>query len=479
MFSENGPPSITRADLRDDLARLGLQAGDTVMVHAAMGRVGPLLNGPDALIGALGDVLGPDGTLIAYTDWDSFHTDLMDDDGRVLPDWRAHVPPFDAAASRAQRMNGAFPEFVRTTPGARRSGNPGASIAALGRLAAWITADHPQDYGYGPGTPLARLVEADARVLMVGALWDRMTLVHHADHFADVPDKRVLRYEVPFAGKHGTEWRFVEEFDTGEPIVDGLPEDYIERIVTAFVGQGNGRHGAIGRAPALLVEAAPMCAFAVSWLERAASILSDVRDGWPVRRRGDRIAVRVEDLDAETLAAIRATEPGRGSHEAERRLRLVSEASIDDVEPPAPAYSAHDPMAEIRAAIAADNVAIRARFMREVEMLTSAEVATFADPTPEPSSGPVLDREPRRTMFSVPFEGQERYPAFQFGMDGKPFPVIRDVLAILPDTMTPWQVAFWFVSSNSWLGGPAPRDHLDNAAAVIAAAGHENDEIAG
>lgn len=81
-------------------------------------------------------------------------------------------------------------------------------------------------------------------------------------------------------------------------------------------------------------------------------------------------------------------------------------------------------------------------------------------------------------MFSVPYEGQERYPAFQFS-DGKPLPVIRDVLAILPHTMTPWEIAFWFVSSNSWLGGPAPRDHLDDAAAIITAAGHENDEIAG
>jgi aminoglycoside 3-N-acetyltransferase len=478
-MTDNGPPSITRADLRDDLARIGLQAGDTVMVHAAMGRVRRLLNGPDALIGALLDVLGPEGTLVAYTDWDSFHTDLMDDDGRVLPEWREHVPPFDHAASRAQRRNGILPEFVRTTPGARRSANPGASVAALGHLADWITADHPQDYGYGPGTPLAKLVAAGGRVLIVGAPWDTMTLVHHADHLADIPNKRVLRYEVPFAGEHGTEWRFIEEFDTSEPIVDGLPDDYIERIVTAFVGEGNGRPGAIGGAPALLVEAAPMCAFAVSWLERAVAVLSDVRDGWPSPRRGDRIAGRTEDLDAETLAAIRVVEPGPRSHEAERRLRLVSDASIDRTDFSSRTDEARDPMAEIRAAIVADNVAIRARFMREVETLTSAKVEVLARPAPDASGTPRIARSPQRTMFSVPYEKQERYPAFQFGADGEPLPVIRDILAILPKTMTPWQIAFWFVSSNSWLGGPAPRDHLDDPAALIKAAGHENDPIGG
>lgn len=159
---ENIPAFVTRAALRDDIRHIGIEAGDTVMVHAAMSKVGPLLNGPDALTRALLDVLGPDGTMLVYTSWDSLHDDLLDDDGRVLPEWRDHVPGFDIAASRAVRMNGVIAEFVRTTPGARRSGNPGASVAALGKLADWITADHPQHYGYGPGTPLAKLESVPA-----------------------------------------------------------------------------------------------------------------------------------------------------------------------------------------------------------------------------------------------------------------------------------------------------------------------------
>jgi aminoglycoside 3-N-acetyltransferase len=143
------PDFHTRASLREDLIRIGLRQGDSVMIHAAMSKVGPLLNGPDALVHAVLDVIGPDGTLLVYTSWDSVHEDLMDDDGRVLPEWRDHVPGFDPQASRAVRMNGILAEFVRTMPGARRSANPGASVAAIGRLAEWITADHPQDYGYG------------------------------------------------------------------------------------------------------------------------------------------------------------------------------------------------------------------------------------------------------------------------------------------------------------------------------------------
>ena len=262
----------TRSSLRDALTRMGLIAGDTVMVHAAMSKVGPMLNGPDALSTALLDVIGPEGTLLVYTSWDSVHDDLLDDDGRVLAQWRDHVPGFDPQTSRAVRMNGVIAEFVRTMPGARRSGNPGASVAAIGRLADWITADHPQDYGYGEGSPLAKLIEANGRILMVGAPWDTMTLVHHADHLANLPAKRVVRYEVPFATGAETAWRFMEEFDTTEPVMESLPENYIEQIVTAYVAGGSGREGTIGLAPALLVDARHMLAFAIEWLEARSAV---------------------------------------------------------------------------------------------------------------------------------------------------------------------------------------------------------------
>jgi aminoglycoside 3-N-acetyltransferase len=262
------PDFRTRASLRDDLRRIGLREGDTVLLHAAMSKVGPMLNGPDILAHAMLDVMGPGGTVMVYTSWDSLHCDLVDDDGRVLPEWRDHVPGFDVAGSRAVRMNGVIAEFVRTMPGARRSANPGASMAAIGARAGWITADHPQDYGYGPGSPLAKLVEARGRVLMVGAPWDRMTLVHHADHLANIPDKRLIRVEVPFASDRGIHWQMIEEFETDEPVHAALPDDYIDRIVTDYVATGAGSQGLIGSAPSLLIDAQPFVPFAANWVER-------------------------------------------------------------------------------------------------------------------------------------------------------------------------------------------------------------------
>lgn len=258
----------TRASLRDDLERLGVRPGDTVMAHAALGSVGPMLNGPDAVIGALMDAVGSDGTVLAYTDWDARYDELLGPDGRVPEEWRPHVPPYDARTSRAARGNGALSEFLRTWPGARRSGNPGASVAALGARAEELTADHPLDYGYGEGSPLARLVAVQGKVLLLGAPLDSITLLHHAEHLAQVPDKQVIRYEVPLAGADGTvQWRMVEEFNTAQPVVAGLDEDYFATILTAFLASGHGAQGKVGTAASVLVEAPAVTAFAVQWLQ--------------------------------------------------------------------------------------------------------------------------------------------------------------------------------------------------------------------
>lgn len=133
-----------------------------MLVHAALRQVGPIIGGPDVIVAASRDVLGPYGTILGYTDWQS-EDEILDD-----PALRDAIPPFDPIASRATRDNGFWPELLRTTPGARRSGNPGASMAALGRRADWFTADHAMDYGYGPNSPLGKLVEADGKTLLLG-----------------------------------------------------------------------------------------------------------------------------------------------------------------------------------------------------------------------------------------------------------------------------------------------------------------------
>ena len=252
----------TRSSLARDLRALGLKAGDHVLIHAGLRSIGPIVGGPDALIDAFLDVLGPDGTLLAYCDWQ------MAEEAGDDPALRDEVPAFDAARSRAIRDHGAFPEMVRTTPGARRSGNPGASVAALGRRAEWFTADHPLDYGYGPDSPFGRLVAAGGKTMLLGAPRDTLTLLHHAEHLADIPNKRVLRFEVPLMLDGAKTWRWCEEFDTRVPVVAGLAEDYFVTVVDSFIRAGHGATGRVGSADCALMDAKRIVRYAVDWLEQ-------------------------------------------------------------------------------------------------------------------------------------------------------------------------------------------------------------------
>ncbi|MBX3184636.1 MAG: AAC(3) family N-acetyltransferase [Polyangiaceae bacterium] len=214
------------------------------MVHASMRAVG---GRAERVVEALLETIGPAGTLTAYVDFEP------NQDGE-----------FDLEASPAVRDHGVLAEVIRTWPGALRSANPGASMAAIGRRAAWLVADHPLDYGYGPGSPLAKLVEVDGRVLLLGADFDHVTLLHHAEHLARLPNKRIVRY----AARIGGVTRTIEEYDTSDGVVASMPELYFDATVRAFVATGQCASGKVGGAVSHLIPARPLTDFAVAALER-------------------------------------------------------------------------------------------------------------------------------------------------------------------------------------------------------------------
>jgi aminoglycoside 3-N-acetyltransferase len=252
-------PPATRASLRGDLDRLGVRPGDLIMVHASIRSIGPVVGGVNVVIEALFDTVGADGTVTAYVDFEPWYAE--DDDP-------ASIPVFDKRIAHAARDHGVLHEALRNWPGAVRSDHPDAGVVAIGPRAEWITAPHPFHYGYGEGSPFERIVQGGGRVLMLGAPLDSITLLHHAEHRAKIPDKRIRRYRRLMPGPGGPTWVAFEEFDTGDPVNDRLPADYFSRIARDHLAAGHGREGLVGRAESFLFEAALLVPFGVDWLER-------------------------------------------------------------------------------------------------------------------------------------------------------------------------------------------------------------------
>ena len=116
-----------------------------------------------------------------------------------------------------------------------------------------------------------------------------------------------------------------------------------------------------------------------------------------------------------------------------------------------------------------DNARLRAGYLRETALLTTAQVRSVSGLEPRNKSEPASRWKRERKLFAVRHRGADLYPAFQFE-DGSPRAVIKKVLAALPKDMSGWQVAMWFASGNGWLDGDAPQEHLVEPDAVIDAA---------
>ncbi|HEX5847574.1 MAG TPA: aminoglycoside 3-N-acetyltransferase [Rubrobacter sp.] len=263
---------VTRSELADDLGRLGLGSGSVVMVHCRLSALGRVVGGAEAVVRAIMDVVGPGGTLVAYTGWQDAPPDDIDAlDGAERRAYLEGQPVYDPRVALSRRDHGRVPELLRTWPGALHSWHPEAGVAAVGTLAGEITASHPLDDAYGAGTPYARLVELGGRVVMLGAPLDTVTLVHHAEAIAKVPDKRRISYRYPIDEGGERVWRTFSDIDTGE---GALPyervlgkDDYVSYLAGSALAAGCGKSGEFGNATAYLFEAPQLVEHAVAWIE--------------------------------------------------------------------------------------------------------------------------------------------------------------------------------------------------------------------
>jgi aminoglycoside 3-N-acetyltransferase len=260
---------VTRSQITQDLESLGLQAGQVVMLHASVKAIGYIVGGPDVVLQALLEVLSPAGTLMMYAGWESSPYDAQYWPEDIWRKARLEWPAYDPASSRAMRKWSILTEYLRTWPGACRSRHPDGSSVALGARAEWLCADHPLQYGYGPGSPLAKLCEIGGQVLLLGAPLEALTILHHAEHLARVPNKRVVHYQMPVLEAGQRIWIDLEEFDTAAGIVDwGGPEEYFfGEIGREFLESGQGRSGRVGAGQSYLFDARALVEFGVRWME--------------------------------------------------------------------------------------------------------------------------------------------------------------------------------------------------------------------
>ena len=166
--------TVTREDVTKSIIDLGIQQGDTIIVHSSFKSMGYVEGGAETVVGGILDALGSDGTLV-------FPTLVQKNFTQVYETWHLDKPS-DV---------GYLTNYFRKRPGSLRSDQATHSVAACGKNAVCLTQTHGQSgprigcYGttaFSADSPWEKMYRMDAKIVMLGVDAKKTTMKHLAEH---------------------------------------------------------------------------------------------------------------------------------------------------------------------------------------------------------------------------------------------------------------------------------------------------------
>lgn len=174
--------------LKCDLREAGIVPGDTLLVHSSMKSIGTVENLADGVLAALMETVSSDGLLLFPTL--SYHCVTAEN-----PEYNCKTTPV---------CTGILPELFRKKENVFRSAHPFHSLAAWGRGAEAFIAGHECfETAFDRKSPWGRLLDRNAKVLLIGVDLTSATFLHPIEQWAGVPilsKEPELRYIVDESG---------------------------------------------------------------------------------------------------------------------------------------------------------------------------------------------------------------------------------------------------------------------------------------
>ena len=159
--------SITSEEIRRGLEDLGLKQGMRIMVHSSLSSLGWVEGGAEAVIRAVQELIGPEGTLMMPS---------FNHGGPFRPEGPGVYDPLVTPTS-----NGRIPDTFWRMPDVHRSLNPTHPCAAWGKDAQRYTENHHLTLTMGEDSPLGMLALEGGHQINLGTSHASTTAKHVAE----------------------------------------------------------------------------------------------------------------------------------------------------------------------------------------------------------------------------------------------------------------------------------------------------------
>lgn len=255
--------TVLSSDIVNALKSVGLENGDSVIVHTSLRKIGYVCGGAQTIIEALVETVGSEGTIMMPAQsWKNLDPETGVHWNADEADWdkiRENWPAYDKAITPTNSM-GAVAEMFRSWPGAVRSDHPARSVAAWGKNAVYLTENHDISNIFGDTSPIGKLYDLDGKVLLIGVDHDKNTSLHLADVRAEYPGKHTCVEHSAVMENGKRVWKRYETI-----YVDG--KDFID-IGTAFEAVHPVARATLGGAELRIMKQRELVDFATQWIEK-------------------------------------------------------------------------------------------------------------------------------------------------------------------------------------------------------------------
>ena len=252
--------AYTKADLKHDLAAMGLTGNETILIHSSMKSIGPVEGGADTVLDAWMEFFAEGLLLLPTHTWR-----FINEENRV----------FDVC--RSPCCVGILPELFRQRPGVVRSLHPTHSMAAYGKgAAAYLEGELDANTPCTPGGCYDRLRAVHGKVLLLGVTHARNTFIHSVEEVLNVPnrltDKPMQMTVVDEAGAQHTVY-MRRHYNAQQPHIS---EDFV-KLEQAYLDCGAARNTKFGDASCILCDAEGLSGLPAMFLPQTPKLLSPSR----------------------------------------------------------------------------------------------------------------------------------------------------------------------------------------------------------